>query len=109
MALWSWALDAQKKSRWNELELYVHWLTRLQPHFISPWPFQSWNMAYNVSVGNDQDKDKYFYISRGTQMLEEGERQNRHHPMMRFHIGFYQQHKICKSDTQNVLRPPYGK
>src|SRR5436305_13807083 len=32
-ALWTWAIDAQKKNRWNELELYVDSLTWLQPHF----------------------------------------------------------------------------
>jgi hypothetical protein len=103
-ALWTWAIDAQKKNRWNELELYVDSLTRLQPHFISPWLFQSWNLAYNVSVESDQVKDKYFYVSRGVQLLEKGERQNRNHPDMRFNIGMYQQHKICQSDETNVFR-----
>src|SRR4051812_42098131 len=35
-ALWYWAMDAQKKNKWNELELYTVSLTRLQPHFITP-------------------------------------------------------------------------
>src|SRR5690348_12431452 len=53
-ALWKWATDAQMKNRWNELELYCDSLTRLQPHFIRPWIFQSWNLAYNVAVEADQ-------------------------------------------------------
>src|SRR5690242_5643209 len=62
--LWVDAMDAQKKNQWNELELYVRSLTKLQPHFITPWLFQSWNLAYNVSVESDRPNDKYFYISR---------------------------------------------
>ncbi len=106
-ALWNWAIDAQKKNRWNELELYVRSLTKLQPHFISPWLFQSWNLAYNVSVEADQVRDKIFYVYRGTALLAEGERQNRNHPELRFSVGFYQQHKICQSDETDLFRSMY--
>ena len=39
-ALWSSASDAQKKNKWNELDLYCESLTHLQPHFIKPWLYQ---------------------------------------------------------------------
>src|SRR5262249_27313106 len=45
--LWYDAQEKMKKHQWNELELRVDSLTRLQPHFITPWLFQSWNLAYN--------------------------------------------------------------
>jgi hypothetical protein len=106
-ALWYWAQDAQKKNRWNEMELYVDSLTRLQPHFISPWLFQSWNLAYNVAVEADQVKDKYFYVQRGVQLLAKGERKNHNNPDMRYNIGFYQQHKVMQSDETNVFRCLY--
>lgn len=103
-ALWNSAMDKQKKNQWNELEYRVRVLTNLQPHFITPWLFQSWNLAYNVSVESDRVKDKYFYISRGIGLLNEGERQNNNNPDIRFSIGFYTQHKICNSDENNVMR-----
>jgi hypothetical protein len=101
---WINAMDAMKKNQWNELELNARILTKLQPHFITPWIFQSWNLAYNVSVESDRIKDKYFYISRGIGLLAEGERQNRDNPDVRWSIGFFLQHKICQSDETNVLR-----
>ena len=73
-ALWIYSMDAFKKNQWNELEFYTHALTKLQPHFVTPWLFQSWNLAYNVSVESDRPFDKYFYIARGVQLLAEGER-----------------------------------
>lgn len=106
-ALWYWAQDAQKKNRWNELELYADSLTRLQPHFIAPWLYQTWNLSYNVAVEADQVKDKYFYITRGVQLLGKGERKNHCNPDMRFNIGFYQQHKIMQSDETNFFRCLY--
>ncbi len=102
--LWVNAQEAQKKNQWNELELYARSLTKLQPHFITPWIFQSWNLSYNVSVESDRINDKYFYITRGIGLLAEGERQNRDNPDIRWSIGFFMQHKICQSDETNVLR-----
>src|SRR3954447_23274951 len=102
--LWMIAIDKQKKNQWNELEMHVRTLTKLQPHFITPWLFQSWNLAYNVSVESDRPSVKYFYISRGIQLLADGERQNRYNPMLRRDMGFFHQHKICQSDETNILR-----
>jgi hypothetical protein len=102
--LWSGAIEKQKKHEWNDLEMLVRSLTKLQPHFITPWLFQSWNLAYNVSVESDMVKDKYFYISRGIELLGEGERQNQNHPDLRYSIGFYIQHKIGLSDEKNTHR-----
>jgi len=84
--------------------LIVDSLTKLQPHFITPWLFQSWNLAYNVSVESDRIRDKYFYMTRGIQLLAEGERQNKNHPDLRFSMGFYNQHKIGLADEANTLR-----
>ena len=104
MRLWWSATEIQKKHEWNELELLVRSVTKLQPHFITPWLFQSWNLAYNVAVESDRVKDKYFYITRGIELLAEGERQNRNNPDMRFTMGFYNQHKIGLADKANTLR-----
>ncbi len=102
--LWYEAMDKQKKNQWNELEVLVRSVAKLQPHFITPWLFQSWNLAYNVSVESDRVADKYFYITRGLQLLAEGERQNLDNPDLRWSAGFYNQHKICMSDETNTLR-----
>src|SRR5262249_56590414 len=91
--LWMNAIDKQKKNEWDQLELLVAWVTRLQPHFTTPWLFQSWNLSYNVSVRCDVPRDKYFYIARGIELLADGERQNRYDPDLRFAEGTYYQHK----------------
>lgn len=103
-SLWIAAIEKQKKNQWNELELVVQSLTKLQPHFITPWLFQSWNLAYNVSVESDQIKDRYFYITRGIQLMAEGIRRNQYNPDLRFHQGLYYQSKIGSSDEKNTMR-----
>ena len=102
--LWQSAIDKQKKNEWNELELLINSLTKLQPHFVTPWLFQSWNLAYNVAVESDRIRDKYFYITRGIELLAEGERQNKRDPDMRYFIGFYTQHKVGQGDEDRTMR-----
>jgi hypothetical protein len=107
--LWSTALEKQKRHEWNELDLLVSSITRLQPHFVTPWLFQSWNLSFNVAVECDRPRDKYFYISRGLEVLAEGERRNYKppspgNPDMRQNLGFYYQLKIGNSDEKNTMR-----
>jgi hypothetical protein len=102
--LWVMAIEMQKKHEWNKLEMLVASITKLQPHYKTPWMFQSWNLAYNVPAECDRVKDKYYFISRGIELLAEGERQNRNNPDMRFELGFYLHNKIGLADEQNTLR-----
>ena len=60
-----------------------------------------------MSVESDRIRDKYFYMTRGIQLLAEGERQNKNNPDLRFSMGFYNQHKIGLSDESNTLRCLY--
>lgn len=102
--LWWAADDMKRKHEWNKLELLVRSVTKLQPHFLTPWLFQSWNLSYNVAVESDRVKDKYFYVARGIELLSQGERLNKNQPDLRFYMGFYHQHKIGLSDEQNTMR-----
>jgi hypothetical protein len=118
--LWYNAMDLQKRNEWNELELICKSITKLQPYFIRPWLYQSWNIAFNVAVECDQPRDKYHYISRGLELLAEGERRNRGtgdedssdpkkrgfpgNPDMRYYMGFTYQLKIGTSDERLTMR-----
>ena len=66
-----------ERHEWEGLRLVVGAITKLQPFFITPWLFQSWNLAFNVSVECDRPRDKYYYVSQGLDLLAEGERRNR--------------------------------
>lgn len=102
--LWYAAIEKQKRNDFHEFERLVKAVTTLQPHFITPWIFQSWNIAYNVSVEMQSLGDMYFYIARGIDLLAEGERRNRRSPDMRFQIAFYYQNKFGVADQVQTLR-----
>jgi hypothetical protein len=103
-ALWLSAIDKQKRNDFHEFEQRVQMVTKLQPNFITPWIFQSWNITYNVSVEMQGSGDMYFYIVRGIQLLAEGERRNKRSPDMRYWIAFYYQNKFGVSDQVETLR-----
>jgi hypothetical protein len=103
-ALWLSAIEKQKRNDFHEFEQRVQMVTKLQPNFITPWIFQSWNIAYNVSVEMQGSGDMYYYIARGIQLLSEGERRNKKSPDMRYQIAFYYQNKFGVSDQVEVLR-----
>ncbi|MFO0805217.1 MAG: hypothetical protein U0791_19100 [Gemmataceae bacterium] len=102
--LWYSAIQKQKRNDFHEFERLVQAVTALQPHFITPWIFQSWNIAYNVSVEMQSLGDMYFYIARGIDLLAEGERRNRRSPDMRYEIGTYYQTKFGVTDQVQTLR-----
>ena len=102
--LWQAAIEKQKRNDFHEFEALVGAVTKLQPNFITPWIFQSWNIAYNVSVEMHGSGDMYFYIVRGIQLLAEGERRNKRSPDMRYQIAFYYQNKFGVSDQVDTLR-----
>ena len=103
-ALWLSAIEKQKRNDFHEFEQRVQWVTKLQPNFITPWIFQSWNITYNVSVEMHGSGDMYFYIARGIELLAEGERRNKRSPDMRYQIAFYYQNKFGVSDQVETLR-----
>ncbi len=105
--LWYSAIEKQKRNDFHEFEQLVKAVTTLQPHFITPWIFQSWNIAYNVSVEMQSMGDMYFYIARGIELLSEGERRNKKSPDMRYQIGFYYQNKFGVADQVQTLRCLY--
>ena len=108
--LWWAAIEKQKKHEWNEVELLVTSITKLQPNFVTPWLFQSWNLAFNVSVECDRPKDKYYYITRGLDLLAEGERRNQGrgiypgHPEIRQTLGVFYLRKLGLSDEKTTMR-----
>ena len=70
--LWTRAEELKKEQDWDRMKATVDLITKLQPHFLSVWTFQGWNLAYNVSVEWDAPEDKYEWIKKGIKFLQDG-------------------------------------
>jgi hypothetical protein len=102
--LWTKAEELKREQDWDQMKATVDLITKLQPHFLSVWTFQGWNLAYNVSVEWDAPEDKYEWIKKGIQFLQEGVKKNRKSPDLVWNTAWTYYHKIGFSDEAIILR-----
>ena len=94
--LWIRANELQEEDKffeeWSQL---ADWITDLQPHMVSVWLVQAWNMAYNVSVKFKSPEDRWLWVQRGIQLLRDrGLLYNTNQTLMYQEISWIFQHKI---------------
>lgn len=102
--LWNQANHLKKTENWSKLTATLDQLAKLQPNFITFWKYQSWNQSYNLSVEFDDYRDRYYYVRRGIEFLEEGEKYNRDNPQLLWELGWFAGQKIGRSDEKIQYR-----
>ncbi|WP_165249694.1 hypothetical protein [Paludisphaera soli] len=102
--LWIQAEDHKKNHDWDRLKATVDLITKLQPHFLSIWTFQGWNLAYNVSVEWDAPEDKYEWIKQGIKFVQRGVENNQRSPDLIWDTAWFYYHKLGFSDESIILR-----
>jgi hypothetical protein len=102
--LWLRAEENKRDHDWDRLKTTVELITKLQPHFLSIWTFQGWNLAYNVSVEWDAPEDKYEWIKQGIQFVQEGVNKNKRSPDLIWDTAWFYYHKFGFADEAIILR-----
>lgn len=102
--LWQQANEAKLKENWDKFAAVLRQISKLQPHFINVWVFQSWNMSYNVSVEFDDYRYRYHWVKKGIDYLIEGTRYNQRDVRLLWHLGWVFGHKFGRSDETVQFR-----
>lgn len=102
--LWLRAEENKRDHDWDRLKATVDLITKLQPHFLSIWTFQGWNLAYNVSVEWDAPEDKYEWIKQGIKFVQKGVDNNSRSPDLIWDTAWFYYHKLGFSDESIILR-----
>jgi len=102
--LWNKAIHYKRTEDWTNFAGTLDQLRKLQPHFISVWRYQGWNLSYNLSVEFDDYRDRYDWVIRGIEFLKEGERYNRDEPRLMWDIGWFIAQKIGRADERRQYR-----
>ncbi len=102
--LWLRAEENKRDHDWDRLKSNVDLITKLQPHFLSIWTFQGWNLAYNVSVEWDAPEDKYEWIKQGIKFVQRGVENNRRSPDLIWDTAWFYYHKMGFADEAIILR-----
>lgn len=94
-ALWLRLSDLQEEDRYFEMVQLADWITKLQPRMVAVWQFQSWNMAYNISVKFKSHEDRWHWVKRGVELLrDEGLQYNPNETRLYRDLSWLYQHKI---------------
>src|SRR5678816_2860181 len=61
-ALWVRTTQLQDEGKYFEMVQLADWITKLEPHIVTVWQVQSWNMAFNVSVKFSDYGDRWRWV-----------------------------------------------
>ena len=92
--LWIRAGDLQQKGKYYELVQLSDWILKLQPKFSAAASHMGWNMAYNVSVACKRPEDRWRWVRRGIQLMQDAVTMNPNDPDVYHELGWIYQHKL---------------
>jgi len=95
--LWIRADRLKEQGQYFDAKQLAEWITVLQPRFAQVWDFQSWNMAYNISVAipAEQPDQRWQWIKNGYELLRDrGIPLNPKSILLYQRLGTIFQHKI---------------
>lgn len=102
--LWEKAKTSQMKEDWDGLQSTLDQLTKLEPHFLTFWRHQAWNVSYNISVEWDDYRDRYRWVKEGIKLLLQGRRYNELEPLLTYDIGWTTAQKMGVADEKAQYR-----
>jgi hypothetical protein len=71
------AEEYKRDGRYYDAMQLASWICKLQPRFPSVWEFQSWNMAWNISVTTYTPEERWAWVYNGAKLIrDEGLRYN---------------------------------
>ena len=92
--LWIRAGDLQQKGKYYELVQLSDWILKLQPKFSTAASHMGWNMAYNVSVACKRPEDRWRWVRRGIQLMQDAVTMNPNERTVYHELGRIYQHKL---------------
>ncbi len=95
--LWLRADRLKQSGQFFDAKQLADWITIMQPRLVSVWEFQSWNMAYNISVAipNTEPEQRWQWVRNGYELVRDrGLELNPNSILLYRQIAFIFQHKI---------------
>jgi hypothetical protein len=102
--LWDKANEYKMKEDWTNFSAALNQIIKVQPHFISVWIHQAWNMSYNVSVEFDDYKERYRWVIKGIDYLKQGVEYNKYEPRLVWERAWVVAQKIGRADEHKQYR-----
>ncbi|MGA2796465.1 MAG: hypothetical protein ABSE63_02690 [Thermoguttaceae bacterium] len=104
LVLWEKANDYKMKEDWANFAATLNQIIKVEPHFVSVWIHQAWNMSYNVSVEFDDYHERYRWVIKGINYLKKGIDYNKFEPRLLWETGWMISQKIGRADDHKYYR-----
>lgn len=65
------AEEYKRDGRYYDAMQLANWICKLQPRFPSVWEFQSWNMAWNISVAAHTAEERWNWVYSGAKLIRD--------------------------------------
>jgi len=104
VVLWEKSHNYKMKKDWTNLSATLNQIAKLEPHFITVWQHQAWNLSYNVSVEFDDFRERYHWVIEGIDFLKRGVGFNRREPRLLSDLGWFHRQKIGWADESKQFR-----
>jgi hypothetical protein len=93
--LWMRAEGMKEQGKYYEMHQLAKWICTLQPRFAAVWTFQSWNMAYNISVATHTALERWQWVYNGIRLLrDEGIPNNERTTGLYYQLAWTWFHKV---------------
>jgi len=94
--LWARAEQLKQDGKYYESHQLAKWICTLQPRFPQVWTFQSWNMAYNISVATYTGRERWQWVYNGIRLLrDEGIPNNEKSTQLYHQLAWTWLHKVA--------------
>ena len=102
--LWHKAATYKMKKDWSNFAAAIEQIAKLEPHFIKVWQFQAWELSYNVAAEFDDYHERYRWLLRGVEFLQEGMRHNENEYVLVNDVGHFLGMKMGRADEVKLYR-----
>lgn len=82
LILWNQLNEYQKTEQYDHVNAICEQITHLNPHFLSVWEYQAWNLSYNISREFDNYRHRYLWVKKGLEYQMSGTRYNFDEPKL---------------------------
>ncbi len=65
------AEEYKRAGRYYDAMQLASWICKLEPRFPSVWEFQSWNMAWNISVTTYTPEERWNWVYNGAKLIRD--------------------------------------
>ncbi|TWT38776.1 hypothetical protein [Blastopirellula retiformator] len=104
LILWNQLNEYQKTEQYDHVNAICEQITHLNPHFLSVWEYQAWNLSYNISREFDNYRHRYLWVKKGLEYQMAGTKYNFDEPKLMNSVAHFFGIKFGYADEKAQYR-----